>query len=487
VNRATKRLLLPLVAVALALAVPGIATAAPPANDAVAAAVVVEPSALPYSDSVSIDDATLEGGEPGSCAMPGKTVWYRLTPSSSGVLKVDVGSSFFDRVLTVYRQGGSGIGGLTTIACVPYYTGQSSATFTATTGTAYYVQAGSAGPSTSGTLSLTIQSVPPPPNDGFANAVTIAEVPYNATVDLSGATLESGELVPSCSGQGGSAWYAFTAPVTRSYTLRSHSFGTPLAAYTGSSFASLSQIGCQSSGSVTFHADAGATVYLRVAANQFPGMPTGLTQLGLDVAPEPVAGFSYNPFAPSAFDTVQFFDTTYDPAGVGVESWSWDYGDGGSATSPGCCTSHRYAADGTYRATLTVVTHDGRTATAARDVEVETHDVAIAQVAVPDAIAVGRTKAVSVGISNTRYAETVQVQVMKSVPGGGWQQVGVLTQYVPVRKARRTTEFSFNYTATPEDAAVGKVTFQAVAVIQGAPDAIPADNTYISLPVKVRS
>jgi hypothetical protein len=71
------------------------------------------------------------------------------------------------------------------------------------------------------------------------------------------------------------------------------------------------------------------------------------------------------------------------------------------------------------------------------------------------------------------------------VVGGGWQQVGVLTQYVPVRGTNRTTNFSFDYTFAPEDATLGKVSFQAVASIQGARDAFPTDNTFVSLPTKV--
>jgi hypothetical protein len=93
---------------------------------------------------------------------------------------------------------------------------------------------------------------------------------------------------------------------------------------------------------------------------------------------------------------------------------------------------------------------------------------------------------VTVGISSARYPETVQVQLMKSVAGGGWQPVGDLTQYVPLKKGKRTVDFSFNDTATPDDAALGKITFMASAVTLDGPDAIPADNSYISLPVKVK-
>ena len=53
-------------------------------------------------------------------------------------------------------------------------------------------------------------------------------------------------------------------------------------------------------------------------------------------------------------------------------------------------------------------------------------------------------------------------ELFKSVPGR-FQQVGVLTQSVPVRPGGRTTDFAFSYTFTADDAQVGKVTFKAVA------------------------
>jgi PKD repeat protein len=243
-------------------------------------------------------------------------------------------------------------------------------------------------------------------------------------------------------------------------------------------------VACRNGSSLTFRATGGTTTYIQVTGGQFPGGGFVPFELTFDLTPDPVASFFFYPGSPSIFDTVQFSDTSFDPVKVGLQSETWDFGDG-SAAATGCCPTHGYVVDGTYHATLTVVTVDGRTAVAARDIEVRTHDVAIQKVSVPDSIKIGKTKPVAVGIGNSRYAETVQVQLMKSVAGGGWQQVGVLTQYVPVQRGSHVVEFGFNYTASPDDALVGKITFQVVATIQGAPDAIPADNTFISLPVKV--
>jgi hypothetical protein len=87
-------------------------------------------------------------------------------------------------------------------------------------------------------------------------------------------------------------------------------------------------------------------------------------------------------------------------------------------------------------------------------------------------------------MTNKRYPETVEVQLLKSVPGG-FQFVGALSLAVPVGRANRTTDFGFNYTFTAADARVGTVTFKAVANLPGARDALPADNEAIAPPTAV--
>jgi hypothetical protein len=107
---------------------------------------------------------------------------------------------------------------------------------------------------------------------------------------------------------------------------------------------------------------------------------------------------------------------------------------------------------------------------------------------VPNAASAGQTRHLTVGVSNNRDVQLVQVTLFKSVPGGfdGFQLVGALTQQVgSVTSGNRTTSFDFSYTITDEDAVAGKVTFKAVAAIQGARDAQPADNTAIAPPMKV--
>ena len=90
-----------------------------------------------------------------------------------------------------------------------------------------------------------------------------------------------------------------------------------------------------------------------------------------------------------------------------------------------------------------------------------------------------QTKTINVDIKNNRYSDYVQVVLYKGLPGGGEQQIGILTIFVPAR-ANRPTTFKFSYTFTSDDVALGKVVFKAIASINNGRDALPADNTAIA-------
>jgi hypothetical protein len=99
---------------ALALLVPVEAGAADggraPANDAVAAAHVVE--SLPYSDDRDVTGATLQDGEPAGCFEgSGSSVWYRYAPSEDLRLDVTTDPSHYDTTVEVFeadQDGGPG-------------------------------------------------------------------------------------------------------------------------------------------------------------------------------------------------------------------------------------------------------------------------------------------------------------------------------------------------------------------------------------------
>jgi PKD repeat protein len=391
------------------------------------------------------------------------------------------GTDSWDAIFYVYRQDGAGMAGLSWIT-----NGWSGASvvFDAQAGSTYYIQAGSYyGYGAGFALELTL--IPAPPNDNFGDAAPISTLPYSDTVDLTGASVQSGEPTENCAGWFvKSIWYTFTPTTSRQYSVSSFGIQGGINVYTGASLDSLSRIACSGNGGIgSFHGVADTTYY--VQSGTWSTTYGGSFETRLDVTPPPVVGFIWDPSYPSTFDTLTFTTQGWDPGGIGVESWAWDFGDGmtSTATNP----QHRFARDGSYSVTLTGTTYDGRTNSDTEVVQVETHDVTIKWFSTTSRGRVGRTAPIQVGIGNTRYAETVQVDFYKGTPGG-FQLIGTVTKAVPVMKSMKTTMFSLDYTFTNDDLAVGKVTFQAVATIQGnrpAIDAFPSDNTVTSSPTLV--
>src|SRR5437660_408390 len=454
----------------------------PVSNDAFASATVI--SALPFSDVVDISAASVEAGEPPSSCSGGassqRTVWYAFTPAVSAVVTASVAAQF-STVVGVYSGG---LGGLAEITCRSPFVVRD-ATFLAQASTTYHIQVDGMFGQT-GVLELRLDVVPPPPNDLFDNATAIGTLPFSGAVDLTAASTEGGEPSPSCAapfgGVNSSAWYRFTPTETGSISANAFSggFSNVVAAYTGTSVTSLSEVACGVFGNrMTFHAVANTTYYFQVG-----GLfgQRGPLEFRLDVTPPPVANFFSFPFDASVFDVVQFIDQSFDPGGVGFAPPVWTFGDG--ATGTGGNPTHRYAADGDYTVQLTATTLDGRLAVAAQTAHVRTHDVAVTKFATPNAASSGQTRRIVVSVNSKRYTESVQVQLFSSVPGG-FQQFGSLTQSVPMNPKNGTTDFAFSYTFTADDARIGKVTFRAVAVISGARDALPADNEAIGPPTKV--
>lgn len=319
------------------------------------------------------------------------------------------------------------------------------------------------------------------PNDNFANATQITILPFSTTTDNIGATFEAGEPTPTCSGgfTPSTVWYAYTPSTNLSLTARSsyYSFPPVVAVYTGT-FGNLTQIACGNFyPNITFQAQAGVTYYFQLDS-YYPGYQ-GNIPFSLEATPPPTAGTCFWPSDPSTFDTMQFNDCSSDPGGVGFQSFTWDFGDGTTLTNTNCCVSHQYIADGDYTFQHTVTTFDGRTGSTSQVIHVRTKDIAITSFSPPQTARVNQTKVINVNIQNKRYSDYVQVVLIKGLPGGGEQQIGTLTIYVPA-KAKQATTFKFSYTFTADDATVGKVTFKAIANIVNGRDVLPADNTAIA-------
>ena len=438
---------------------------------------------VPYFDSTDVTNATIEPGEPTSAChdsvgQPTRTVWYFYQSQAPGTVQLTAQvSGPAPGILSVYFDS-LGLG-LLPVGCNSSF---GPVTFNADSGLVYFFQVsdsvGATGPTV---FSLQQDSTTPPPpsgNDNFADAQVIPGVPFSDSPSFFEATRENGEPA-FCTFQQRTLWYAFTPTQTGAVSalLQTPFFGS-LSVYTGTSLNNLSIVGCTFSYNLfSFTAVAGTTYFIQVQTDE-PSIGT----FQLLPPPPPQANFFTQPFDPSTFDVVQFYDQSYDPGGVGIQSWQWSFGDGGTANTQ--YPTHRYAADGDYQVRLTVTTYDGRNGSITRVVQVRTHDVAITKLMVPNAASSGQTRSITVGITSNRSAEIVGVALFKSVPGG-YEQIGFLQQSVPTRTANRTTNFAFSYTFTAADAVLGKVTFRAVAIIQGGRDALPADNEAIGSPTKV--
>ncbi len=420
----TRRLIWLVVAATIGLALvvlPAPAALAQPSNDDFANATVI--GSLPFSTTEDTSQATFDPSDPSGCSNNG-SVWFAFTPPSNMPIQADTFGSDYDTVLSAWTGTQ---GALNLIACNDDFIGlQSKIRFHATGGTTYYFMlarcCGSGG-NGGGNLHFSVDQIPAPGNDDFADATPIASLPFSATVDL----------------------FRFPTPQP-----------------------------------VVFRAQAGTTYYFQFGL--WCCEPADPVVFSLEVTPNPVADFVFSPGDPSVFDTVQFQDSSSDPADAGIASQAWSLGDGATAT--GCCPTHQYAQDGDYTVQLTVTTPDGRAASTSQVVHVETHDVAIVRMAVPNTAHVGQTIAINVYVRNSRYPERVRVDLFKSVPGG-FEQVGFLTQSVPVRRGDRTTRFAFTNTITEADRTMGNVVFKAVATILEHRDARPGDNDLTSPPVRI--
>lgn len=468
---------------ALALAVPASARplaqaeAAPP-NDYFASA--VELTSFPDTRSYDLSIATLEEGEPNYWITVAHSVWYRLSVTQGAHIRVSTANSAdppVPVVLDLYYDYGYGIQGLNWQGT----TTDSVSTYNLHEGGAYYLRVGATADAAAGTTTVTIEIPAPPSNDNFAAATPLDAPPIDLPVSAVGATMEPGEPTPPCGWPTQrTVWLAFTAPETDVYAAEIFSWASAfLGIYAGTTLSDLTLMGANCGGISTFSATAGTTYYLQLGTYNDAVATIGLR---LYAAPDPQVSINLWPEDPSIYDDIGLSGWVYDPASQEVASWRWSFGDGTTSDEPS--PSHRYAADGAYTVSLAVTMRDGRMGEASREIVVSTYDVAITKFSVPQTARAGQTRSIVVGVSNLRDEVTVSLYLYKGV-GSGRQLITVTSVVVPPRSANRTTNFPFIYTFTAEDARLGKVTFSAMAVIEGRRDAIPADNELIAPPTRV--
>lgn len=476
IRRSVARLAVAFTGVVTLLVAGQTAAYAAPANDDFSAATTV--GTTPFTTTIDTTGATTDPTDPTGCANRG-SVWFSFTPTVDGRVEAHTYGSDYYSVLSAWTGEQ---GSLTRVACNDDNGSQRSRIrFAVTAGTTYHLMVGTGGfgDTTGGSLRFSLDQAVAPANDDFADAITVGALPYADTRNYAGATAETGEP-SSCVTSSHSAWYAYTPTTTGSITARTNPGYAGVAAYTGSSLTTLARVGCTSLydyDPLTFVAQAGRTYLFQVGSD---GSAAHTFQL--DVAADPTVDFYHYPSDPSSYDQVSLGSSAYDPAGAGIASFAWDFGDGTTSTEP--YPVHRFPGDGDWAVRLAVRTVDGRTASVSHVVSVRTHDVAVVKLNVPSTARVGQTIGVTVQVRNTRYDENVRVDLERSTPTG-YLPAGSSTRPVPATDSGKTTRFVIDYTVTAEDLAVGKVSFRAVAELLDARDALPYDNELRSAPVKV--
>lgn len=216
----------------------------PPANDNFASAQTV--TGLPFSVPGSTIEATFEAGEPAILGGSGnsRSVWYSWTAPGTGHVQLD-GCPFETqrgsaRNMTLGVFTGTTLAGLVKVVA----TNNCKVEFDAVSGTSYKI-AFSGSSSGEGTFTLAMRSAPPPANDNFSAAQTLApQLPLEVTGDNSFATTETGESAVPIGGFTGSThsvWYQWTP--TESGLVKLNACGDDgvprLGVFTGSTIATL--------------------------------------------------------------------------------------------------------------------------------------------------------------------------------------------------------------------------------------------------------
>lgn len=156
--RTTAIAVVALAVVALTVPLAGPAAAAPPPNDDRAGAVPIR--SVPFSQTLSTDEATASPDDPTGCGVLGSTVWYTLRLAESQWLEIDTYDSSYDTDVGIFTRSG---GTFTTVDCGAAAYGPAAwFTFRAKADTTYYVMVGACCEHYGGTLVI---DVGPGPRD----------------------------------------------------------------------------------------------------------------------------------------------------------------------------------------------------------------------------------------------------------------------------------------------------------------------------------
>lgn len=473
----------------LGVLAPGVAHAAPPANDDFDASTAI--TTLPFTTQVDRTEATRALDDPANCVggLAEGSVWFHHTATESGIVRINTSGSDRDVKLSVLIGSR---GDLRSAGCTDPSAGP--LTMRVTAGQTYYFMAADGYNGRGAMLNLSVQRMAPVANDNFADAQPVSSLPFSAPQpDFTLASAETDEpSATKCSGVREGAptvWYRYTPTSTQSVLgqVTADSIGPVLSVYEGASLPELRSLGCVEGHSwkgKAFRLVAGTTYHLQLQYSFFSSSRATMVlseapPLETEVAPT-TSGER------SIFHDVDFrlyFRNDHEQP----ISTEWDFGDG--TTLPPSTekqAKHRYTKDGDYTVAVRSTSPDGRVATDTTSVVVRTHDVGITKLTTPSSARAGQQKPISVQVSNTRYLEKDTTVTLYKYGEFGWQEIGVHKLDVPAHPTRKVT-FPFAYTFTAEDAVRGKATFRAVVSLPYPSwDALPLDNEAISTATTVR-
>jgi len=206
-------------------------------------------SQIPFSHTQTTLGAMTEPAEVLSqCGLSSGSVWYRYTPTADqNVIFNTVGSSY-KTVLSIWTGSDHP---LTEITCNTN-NALSQVNVALTTGITYYISV-SVGEWVLGSGIfdeagiLVFNATLPPVNDNLANATVVTgPLPYTGSQDTNGATLETGEVVPSCVAALDSVWYRYTPSsdfANMIFSTEGSSYDTVLSIWEGSAHP-LTEVAC---------------------------------------------------------------------------------------------------------------------------------------------------------------------------------------------------------------------------------------------------
>ncbi len=248
----------------------------PPANDDLAAATVVDPSAVSFDGTTS--GASVETGE-NDAAAGDATVWYRFTPAASGTVLLSA-STADPPTPRVYTGDGYPLTRVDSDAAA------GAVSFDAVAGTAYLIQVDAAANAGAFDFSLIQPAAGGPANDDLSGAISLNEAVNGlggssgslASGSTSGATTETGEP----SGASATVWYSWTVPNDGATLALTVDGGHTLGAFTGTDVAKLNTVTADTAGGVTLSGSSGEVLYVRVggagADFTLSGAPSGVTK-----------------------------------------------------------------------------------------------------------------------------------------------------------------------------------------------------------------